>query len=572
MRISLALACGAIAAPALLPIGAPPLVSLYTEATALLGWGLWLAWWASQPAGRWWPNLPQQPALAAALAVVGLCLAGVLASASWRGLPWPIAVRHAGLLGAAAVALLGGARLAAAIEGPAGAATAGALLWALLLAGLGSAAVAVLQYLGIDGPWERLGRDGRAGGNLAQPNLLGTQLLWAIAALVALVDASRARRRSAVAGAFAALLLVSALALSASRSAALGCGLLALWGLLDRRLGAASRGLLVAVPVALALAWVGLEAWHGAGGPGFAGTGLLHKADPSSSRWRLWQQCALLVEQHPLWGVGWGQFNFAWTLTAMPGLPRTAGYTFGHAHNLAVHWAVELGLPLALAMLALLLVAGLRSASTLWRGQRATPVARRAAWVMVAIVLLHSLFELPLWHAHFLLPSALLMGLALGSWPATPAAPRPASAVAPLLIALAAAWALLDYRTIAAVYSPGPDDPPLQQRIEAARGSPLFGHFAGRLVATLAPVDRRQLADYRATAFEIIDWRLLASWAQAYAEAGEVDKARYLAARLREFDSPAAQLVFATCARDPSGFACQPAPPGPGLGFEAFRP
>ena len=38
-------------------------------------------------------------------------------------------------------------------------------------------------------------------------------------------------------------------------------------------------------------------------------------------------------------------------------------------------------------------------------------------------------------------------------------------------------------------------------------------------------------------------------WAKAYAEVGDLDRARHIAARLREFNHPDAQPFFAPCER-----------------------
>ena len=554
--MAVALASGAIAAPALLPMGVPPLLSLYTEATALLCWGLWLAWMASRLSTV---TLQSQIAaaspLSAALGVVAVALGSVLLSVAALGLPVAIGVRYTVILSGAVLALLAGARLAALSATLEGKALAHAALWGFLLAGLGSAAIAVAQYVGIDGPWEPLGNDGRAGGNLAQPNLLGTQLLWAYAALVALRVQLRLNGAQAWLG---ASLLLLAVAMSASRSAALGCIVLALWGALDRGLSREVRCLLLVAPVAMIAAWAILTVWPQLGGPGFAGAGLLHKADPTSSRWRLWQQCATLVLANPWAGVGWGQFNFAWSLTPMPDLPRTAGYTFSHAHNIVLQWAVELGLPLALLMVGLLSYALLSAARVLWRRGGTPSADQRAALAMVLVVLLHSQFEFPLWHTNFLLPTAFLLGLAVGrsDQRAAPVRPSPNASAAPLLLALAAAWALLDYRAIGAVYSPPANAPPLAQRIATAQQSWLFGQFADRFAGTLARPGAQPLHVYARAAFELVDPRLLASWAQALAEHEQIDKAKFLAARLAEFDSPVAKLFFAPCKAHPERFQC----------------
>lgn len=554
-----------MAGPALLPLGAPPLVSLHTETAALLAWGLWLAHLRGTLHQR---AANTQPGFAAQHWAVLLMLAllGASASASmvFGGLPAAIGLRHLALMAGGGVALLAGARLAGAINTPAGAALLRAALLGFVLAGLGSAVVAMLQYLGIGGWWEPLGKDGRAGANLAQPNLLGTQLLWACAALVAL----RPRRWLLWP---AACMLVIALALCASRTAAVGSLLLAAWGLLDRRLDTASRRALLAVPLGLALGWMALNLWQQVGGPGFAGTALLHKADPTSSRGALWRQCARLIAEQPWLGVGWGQFNFAWTLTPMPGLPRTAGYSFTHAHNLLVQWAVELGLPLTLVLLALLVFALWRTARALRNPASPQPLVRSAAFTMVLIVLLHSLLEFPLWHTHFLLPTCFLFGLALTPTAASLRGNRTEwqPTVAPLLMALAAAGTLLDYRSVAAVYLPPPDAAPLAQRIAQAQRSPLFGYLGGRFACTLAPSGQRSLVACQQAAFEMLDPRLLTSWALALHEGGQEQQARFVAARLREFETPLAQRFFAICASQPQAFQCLPATTN--FGFRDFR-
>ena len=133
--------------------------------------------------------------------------------------------------------------------------------------------------------------------------------------------------------------------------------LLALWGLLDRRLSQPTRAQLLLAPVAYALLWCGVTAWAHSDQQVFGGEAQLHKADISSSRFGIWANTLALIAAHPWVGVGFGEFNFAWTLTPFPGRPVAF---FDHTHNLPLHLAVELGLPLAALVLALLLWA-------LWR-------------------------------------------------------------------------------------------------------------------------------------------------------------------------------------------------------------
>ena len=61
---------------------------------------------------------------------------------------------------------------------------------------------------------------------------------------------------------------------------------------------------------------------------------------------------------------------------------------------------------------------------------------------------------------------------------------------------------------------------------------------------------------------QLLDVRLMIAWSQALAAQGEMDKARWLAARIREFRNPGADEFFAPCQRPEEAaraFQCQPA-------------
>ena len=59
----------------------------------------------------------------------------------------------------------------------------------------------------------------------------------------------------------------------------------------------------------------------------------------------------------------------------------------------------------------------------------------------------------------------------------------------------------------------------------------------------------------------LMDTRLMMAWAHALAKAGELDKARHLAQRLREFRNPLADEFFEVCdephADAPAPFQCE---------------
>jgi hypothetical protein len=101
-----------------------------------------------------------------------------------------------------------------------------------------------------------------------------------------------------------------------------------------------------------------------------------------------------LIAQRPWTGWGWNELDYAHYITLFDG-PRFSD-KLDNAHNLPLHLAVELGLPLALlGVLALLLM--------VWRARpwAETQAWRQAAWGVLAVIGLHSLLEYPLWYGPF---------------------------------------------------------------------------------------------------------------------------------------------------------------------------
>jgi len=70
----------------------------------------------------------------------------------------------------------------------------------------------------------------------------------------------------------------------------------------------------------------------------------------------------------------------------------------------------------------------------------------------------------------------------------------------------------------------------------------------------------------------LLDTRLMVAWAEALAQSGDIERARHLAARLREFRNPAADEFFAPCADatlQPRPFQCDA--PSRALDWRDFR-
>ena len=564
-------ACLAVTLPPLIAYNVPPSATFFNQAASLVGWGLFLLVLAAALSPAAWPR---SRGLAALLGALGLLLLAALIAPFWAALPWSLALSNAGTVAAAAlVAIVGAALVEAGVDEEAFR----AFCVALVLAGIFSAAIGIEQVYApqwTDGNWiAHTSLEGRAVGNMRQPNHLSSLLLWAVVAIVWLTEAESVPRPAAVA---VALLLLFGIVLSGSRTGALGTVTLALWGVIDRRLTRPARVALVLAPLAYALLWAGtLEyAQHSHVAFGRANE-FSAQGDVSSSRFGIWSNTLALIQAHPWVGVGVGEFNFAWTLTPFPGRPVAF---FDHTHNILLQFAVELGLPLASLVLALLAWALAKAAhhATEAGSRQGGPQApvQRAALVMVVMVAVHSMLEYPLWYSYFLLPAAFAFGLCLVG-PVPRAAPAAAGTGAfnghptrPLVLAamaliLGGVFALYDYTRVVVIFAPPARAAPLADRIADGRRSWLFSHHADYAAATTAEHPSEVMSAFEGAPHYLLDTRLMIAWATALDEAGDTDRARYIAARLREFRNEQAEPFFAVCEEggQPAGkrpFQCEP--------------
>jgi hypothetical protein len=415
---------------------------------------------------------------------------------------------------------------------------------------------------------------------LRQPNHLASLLLWSAIALVSLADIGRLHRGVA---ALLGAALVFGLVLTASRTGTVGVVMLALWGVLDRRLSKPIRALLILAPIAYVLMWMGVTEWAHESRQVFGGEARLAEGDISSSRFAIWSDTWALIKQHPWTGVGFGEFNFAWSLTAFPHRPVAF---FDHTHNLPLQFAVELGLPLTVLVLGLLLWA-------LWRGFDAgaqDPGPRgamlRACFVMVLMMAVHSMLEYPLWYAYFLLPTAFVFGLAVGGDKAAAAEPAAASAgpsvlspawpllAAGLLVMFGGLAALYDFTRVVVIFTPADDAPPLADRIANGRKSWFFAHHADYAAATTATQPSTAMPSFSIATHYLLDTRLMMAWANALAEKGDIERARHIAQRLREFHNEDSKAFFEPCDKPAAAAAELPfqcSPPSRAFDYRDFR-
>jgi len=578
----------AVVLPTLIAFNVAPSATLLNQAAALIGWTVLASLFAVT--NRTSPPLRGGAvALAALWALTSIC--ACLAAMVW-GLPTSLSLSNVGMILAAA--LVTWVAATAQRTGLGTSALRGFCL-AMAVAGLLSAVIALVQVYAPalpDGTWiAKSSIEGRAVGNMRQPNHLSSLLLWGIIAVVWLGEA-KVWRRGVVRG--CALLFVFGVVLSGSRTGALGTGVLLLWGVLERRYSRSSRWLLASMPLAYLVFWLGNSAWADYSHHVFGGeTRFSTSGDISSSRYAIWSNAIELIKMHPWFGVGFGEFNFAWTLTPFPDRPVAF---FDHTHNLPLQLIVEMGIPLGVLVMGLLLFALYRALRNVMpqpdRDPSLPPQMSSAAFMIVLMIGLHSLLEYPLWYAYFLLPTAFAFGLCLGDPPrgtkgarvaATTAQAATASGaslwgirpllVASLLMLAGGVFSLFDYMKVAAIFTASDTAAPLAQRIADGRRSVFFAHHADYAAATIAEHPSQVMYAFKRAPHYLLDVRLMMAWAKALNEAGETDKARYVAQRLKEFRNEQAAEFFAPCneplPQPDKPFQCQQ--PTRPLSYEDFR-
>lgn len=342
---------------------------------------------------------------------------------------------------------------------------------AWLAAALISAALGLLQYFGMSAafePWVNSTVVGEAFANLRQRNQFATLTNVGLAALLWWVSKRRSasiflaagagstllHRRSLVPLAMAALLALANAASSSRTGLAQLLLLIALawvWSRAEKdKPLTAGRHVLLAAALAYALGALVLPGMVGLDPHASGILARLHDGGPTcASRLTLWRNVLYLIAQKPWFGWGWGELDYAHFITLYPG-PRFCEI-LDNAHNLPLHLAVELGLPLALLVCA-------AGGWLLWRDRpwRELDATRQMAWAVLAVILLHSMLEYPLWYGPFQVASGLCLWLL---WRAphlkrndeTGHVPVLIASLAALLVA-AVAYAAWDYQRVSQIY------------------------------------------------------------------------------------------------------------------------
>ena len=251
------------------------------------------------------------------------------------------------------------------------------------------------------------------------------------------------------------MLLAVANAASASRTGALQIGLVAvltLWWCrpFDRRVAGVCLIAVLAYGAAAVSLPLLLEQLTGLTAPNALGRWV--SGDGCASRTILWGNVLHLIAQKPWWGWGWGELDYAHFATLYPG-PRFCDI-LDNAHNLPLHLAVELGIPAAT-----LAIGGFGVWVVRQRPWHETDPTRRMAWSVIAVILLHSLLEYPLWYGPFQMAFGFSLGLlATGrSLAEIPTVGWVGKATVSTSLAIALLFSALDYHRVSQLYTP-PDE------------------------------------------------------------------------------------------------------------------
>lgn len=375
------------------------------------------------------------------------------------------------------------------VDAKTGASMASFVCFGWLVAALISSLFGLLQYFGTAsgiGPWVSSADPGQAFANLRQRNQFAS--LTNIGLVALLWWTNRLASTPGLHGLLflsAAVLLAAGNAASSSRTGALQllCTVLlfVIWsrGKDGLRHGPA-RAVLIYAVVAYVLAASSFPWLAGLGSDAGILARFSENTNACSSRLTLWSNVLHLIAQKPWFGWGWGELDYAHFVTLYSG-PRFCDI-LDNAHNLPLHLAVELGIPVALGVCGTLA----------WLVVRARPWAetnstRQLAWSVLALIGLHSMLEYPLWYG----PFQIAVGLSVWLLWQTPAqshqdmpltntvnwpVDRMVIAQAAMVLIAACAYVAWDYWRVSQIYLPISHRAPAYQTdtLQKIRGTRLF--------------------------------------------------------------------------------------------------
>ena len=429
------------------------------------------------------------------------------------------------------------------------------LVAGLLVAAVISAVLGALQYLGLAremSPWVNQPLKGDAFANLRQRNQFASLTSLGLVALlggVASLLKAQSMTRQCWVLAFALLnVLAAGVACSVSRTGAvqwvLVGVLMAVWGWRSAKQDTAfGKGLMwisLTAPVLLAV-WSVVMPWLALQTTGEWGASMILRVTGQAQDYAacggrrvLWANVLALIAQHPWLGWGWGETDYAHFMTGYSSLRFCD--MLDNAHDFPLHLALELGVPFALAVMAVIGAWIVRRSP--WREQHAW---RLMAWCLLVVLGFHSLLEYPLWYG----PFQMTLGLAIGLLWAAPDAPtQEETQEAPILVAallfigcLYAAW---DFNRVGQIYRPAASrdaayrDNPLHH----AKQSWLFRNQADFAELTTQAVTAENAAELYPKAVRLMHYSPEARVMQRVIDSGKLlgyaDEAQALTDRLQD--------------------------------------
>ena len=258
-----------------------------------------------------------------------------------------------------------------------------------------------LQNGGLHDIWSMGLVNGRPYANMGQPNQLATLLLWGI---LAAAWGYQSGKISAISALLLAAYLLVGVALTQSRTAWIGLSFMLaatwLWRAHWRShwLPWCSIGLFALFwfyPIMLQ--WLSSSLLISSDEP------LIRLQIAGENRHQALMLFAKAAMTRPWLGYGWAEVGVAQMEVAaeLPGL----GMTFGHSHNLFMDLVLWMGIPMGMVVATAIVAGYIHYIRAICSGSHLILV------MFLGVIGIHSMLELPLHYAYFLLPAAMVMGV-----------------------------------------------------------------------------------------------------------------------------------------------------------------
>jgi O-antigen ligase len=245
---------------------------------------------------------------------------------------------------------------------------------------------------------------------------------------------------------------------------------------------------------------------------GHANIGLLGRvaASDEQSRLALWSNVLELMAREPWLGHGWRSLAYAHYSAELSS--QRFMEMLDNAHNLPLHLAVELGIPVALGFCGLVLW-------LIWKNKpwAETRADRQLAWGILMMIGIHSMVEYPLWYGPFFMTAVIAVGILCADvWRAWLLAQTQSAQQAVLwgirsfavLLLAGTAFAAFDYHRVSQIYLQ-PEERSAWYKADplaAAKKSVLFQSHAKFAELQITPLTRETAPRVLELSSELVMW------------------------------------------------------------------